>query len=55
MAIMWGIADIIRYAYYINKNDATTFVRYHGFLILYPLGVWAEMKVINNYIKRHAA
>jgi very-long-chain (3R)-3-hydroxyacyl-CoA dehydratase len=52
--ILWSIADINRYLYYIFKNNSITgFLRYNGFLVLYPLGGVAEMIVINNYIARH--
>lgn len=30
-------------------------VRYNLFIVLYPVGVYAEMRVINDYIRRHAA
>lgn len=51
MAIIWAIADVNRYLYYIIKNPITTFLRYNSFLILYPIGIYGEMKVINNYLK----
>lgn len=52
--VLWSIADINRYLYYIFKNNSITgFLRYNGFLVLYPLGGVAEMIVINNYITRH--
>lgn len=55
MVTCWAIADITRYTYYLIKNDGMIFVRYHLFFVLYPLGVYAEMKVINDYIKRHVS
>lgn len=52
--MIWSIADINRYLYYLFKNNAlTAFLRYNSFLVLYPIGGFAEMVVINNYIKRH--
>lgn len=52
--VIWSIADINRYLYYLFKNNAlTAFLRYNSFLVLYPIGGFAEMVVINNYIKRH--
>lgn len=36
-----------------KNNSITGFLRYNGFLVLYPLGGVAEMIVINNYIDRH--
>lgn len=54
MATMWCIADLTRYAHYLIKNNFTTMCRYNLFLVLYPAGVYGEMLVINDYIKRHA-
>ena len=54
MVIMWGIADINRYLYYLVKIRITAVLRYNCFLVLYPLGVYGEMRVINDYIKRNA-
>lgn len=52
--VIWSIADINRYLYYIFKNNSlTAFLRYNSFLLLYPIGGFAEMVVINNYISRH--
>jgi very-long-chain (3R)-3-hydroxyacyl-CoA dehydratase len=55
MATMWSIADIVRNVYYINKSDTAAFLRYNLFIVLYPIGVYGEMRVINDYIKRHAS
>lgn len=54
MAIIWSIADVNRYLYYVAKNSITTFLRYNSFLILYPIGIYAEMKVINSFIKNNS-
>lgn len=54
MIVMWAIADITRYSYYLLKSEASAAMRYNLFLILYPLGVYGEMRVINDYIRRHA-
>lgn len=52
--VIWSIADMNRYLYYIFKDNAiTAFLRYNCFLVLYPAGGLAEMLVINNYINRH--
>ena len=40
MITMWSIAEITRYLYYILKNETMTFLRYHLFIILYPVGVY---------------
>ena len=55
MAICWSIADITRYCYYLIKVDGMVILHYNLFIILYPIGVYAEMRVINDYIRRHAA
>lgn len=55
MSACWAIADLTRYLYYLTKNDLITICRYTFFIVLYPLGVWGEMKVINDYIKRNAS
>jgi hypothetical protein len=54
MATCWAIADLTKYLHYLFKNTLTTLFRYNLFIILYPLGVWGEMRVINDYIKRNA-
>lgn len=52
--VIWSIADINRYLYYLFKNNSiTAFLRYNSFLILYPVGGLAEMIVINNFVNRH--
>ena len=39
IVIIWSIADVNRYLYYLFKNNSITgFLRYNSFLILYPLG-----------------
>lgn len=55
MAGMWCVADMTRYMYYLAKNDLTLLCRYNLFMILYPVGVYGEMRVINNFIKRHSS
>lgn len=40
MITMWATADITRYLYYLLKSDAMTFLRYHLFIVLYPVGVY---------------
>jgi len=52
VVIIWGMADINRYLYYLFKtNPLAGFLRYNSFLVLYPIGVYGEMLVINDYIK----
>jgi len=54
VVIVWSIAEVNRYLYYIYKDSPITgFLRYNGFLILYPLGGVAETLVFNNYFSRH--
>lgn len=54
VAIIWSIADINRYLYYIFKDSFLTgFLRYNGFLLLYPLGITGEMFVINDFLSRN--
>lgn len=55
MSWAWAIADCLRYLYYLNKeNKWLGHLRYNAFIILYPYGVYHEMLVINDYIKRTA-
>jgi very-long-chain (3R)-3-hydroxyacyl-CoA dehydratase len=52
VAIIWAMADINRYMYYLFKDNALTgFLRYNSFILLYPIGVFGEMMIINNFIK----
>lgn len=50
--IAWSIADLNRYLYYLFKSPITTWLRYNGFLLLYPIGIYGEMTVINDYLKK---
>ena len=37
--VIWSIADINRYLYYVFKgNSLAAWLRYNGFLVLYPAG-----------------
>jgi hypothetical protein len=55
VAITWSLADINRYLYYLFKdNPLTGMLRYNSFILLYPFGVFGEIMVINDFIKRHA-
>lgn len=52
VVILWAMADVNRYLYYLFKNNLLTgFLRYNSFIILYPLGVYSEMMVINDFLK----
>jgi very-long-chain (3R)-3-hydroxyacyl-CoA dehydratase len=52
VVIIWSMADINRYLYYLFKDNLLTgFLRYNSFLLLYPAGVYGEMLVINDFIK----
>jgi very-long-chain (3R)-3-hydroxyacyl-CoA dehydratase len=54
VVIVWSIADVNRYLYYLYKsNPITGFLRYNSFLILYPLGAVAETFCFSDYINRH--
>lgn len=53
--IPWSLAEVNRYSYYLFKNPITTWLRYNAFIILYPLGVYGEMALINDYIHRHSS
>lgn len=54
VVIVWSLAEVNRYLYYLFKtNSVTGFLRYNGFLILYPLGGVAETLNFNDYFSRH--
>ena len=54
VVIVWSIAEVNRYLFYLYKSSSiTAFLRYNGFLILYPLGAVAQTLVFNDYFKRH--
>lgn len=38
--VAWSLADTNRYLYYLFKNPMTTWLRYNGFLVLYPVGIY---------------
>ena len=43
----WICADALRYLYYLRKvNYALAWARYHGFIVLYPLGMTLENMII---------
>ncbi len=52
VVIIWAMADVNRYLYYLFKSSPITgFLRYNSFLLLYPVGVFGEMLIINDFIK----
>lgn len=54
VAMIWSLADCNRYLYYLFKNHPlTAALRYNSFILLYPVGVFGEMMLINDYILRH--
>ncbi len=54
VAIIWALADCNRYLYYLFKNHPlTAALRYNSFIVLYPIGVFGEMLLINDYLQRH--
>lgn len=51
MMVAWSIAEIVRYGYYTLHLSSgvpgfISWVRYHFFFILYPLGVFSELMMI---------
>lgn len=52
MLIAWSLAETNRYLYYEFKNNLTEFFRYNAFIVLYPIGIYGEMTVINDYINK---
>lgn len=48
-AIPWSLAEIIRFSYYLFKNVSLfKTLRYNAFMILYPVGILGELRVINS-------
>lgn len=52
--IAWSLAETNRYLYYLFKNPLTTWLRYNSFLVLYPVGIYGEMTLINDFISKNA-
>ncbi|KAF4709466.1 hypothetical protein FOZ62_027931 [Perkinsus olseni] len=55
MALAWSLAETIRYPYlalHMSRRapPALTWLRYSSFLVLYPLGVYGEMRVIYDVL-----
>lgn len=49
--VAWSLAEIIRFSYYLFKNVSLFKVlRYNAFMILYPVGILGELRVINYYL-----
>jgi very-long-chain (3R)-3-hydroxyacyl-CoA dehydratase len=51
LLVVWCIAEIIRYSYYIiilyhKKFSVFIWLRYNAFIILYPIGVFLEFYII---------
>lgn len=41
VAIVWSLADVNRYLYYLfNTSKITALLRYNSFIVLYPIGVY---------------
>ncbi|KAM3130014.1 hypothetical protein pb186bvf_017910 [Paramecium bursaria] len=50
--IPWSIAEIIRFSYYLSKeNQVLKFFRYNAFIVLYPFGIIGELRTINRFIE----
>lgn len=49
--IPWCIAEIIRFSYYqFGDNKILKFLRYNAFLVLYPVGIFGELRCVNYWI-----
>jgi very-long-chain (3R)-3-hydroxyacyl-CoA dehydratase len=51
MITAWCLAEIIRYSQYIlsyleKPSKIITWLRYSGFIVLYPMGVFSELSVL---------
>lgn len=63
MIIAWSLAEIIRYSYYavalVNKDgipSIMTWIRYSGFLVLYPMGISGEIACLYkalDHVQKH--
>jgi very-long-chain (3R)-3-hydroxyacyl-CoA dehydratase len=54
VVIVWSIAEVNRYLYYLFKDTPITgYLRYNAFLLLYPLGAVVETLIFNDYFSRH--
>lgn len=50
-AIPWSLAEIIRFSYYLFKNiSICKTLRYNAFMILYPVGILGELRLVNSYL-----
>ncbi|CAH8638072.1 unnamed protein product [Schistosoma margrebowiei] len=57
IVISWSIAEMIRYSYYVAdicrvKLNLLIWLRYSGFMVLYPTGISGEVLLIVSGIKR---
>jgi very-long-chain (3R)-3-hydroxyacyl-CoA dehydratase len=51
VVIIWSMADVNRYLYYLFKDNLLTgMLRYNSFLLLYPLGGYGEIMLINDFL-----
>lgn len=49
--VAWPMAEVIRYAYYLNgKHKLLQWLRYSAFIILYPFGVFAESFILVKFL-----
>lgn len=51
VCLMWSMAEVVRYSHYIAMHFKKTpksllWARYSGFIILYPVGVFSELRVL---------
>lgn len=54
LGVAWAGADALRYLYYLHKADhALAWARYHGFIVLYPLGMTLENIIVWKVMQRY--
>lgn len=47
MCLAWYVTDLIRYCYYLSRNNVFKWLRYNMFIALYPIGVGMELKIVS--------
>lgn len=55
LAMVWALADGIRYFYYIRKvNKLLAWLRYNSFIVLYPAGMTLENIIVWKILQRYS-
>ena len=55
LAMVWAVADGIRYLYYIRKaSKVLAWLRYNSFIVLYPLGMSLENIIVWKILLRYS-